>query len=74
MFVTFVTWKKGDPFSKHSQSKTKLKLRMAQVQPVWTKCFELPLAAEEGVSASGEEDNESRDDKSQLDAINKEVN
>ena len=47
--------KKGDSYSKHSGSKEKLKLRMAQVKPVWTKYFELELAAEEEDSASGED-------------------
>ena len=48
--------KKGDTFSSHSSGKEKLKLRMAQVQPVWTKYFEFPPAAEEEDSASGEKD------------------
>ena len=34
-------------------------MRMAQVQPVWTKYFEFPPAAEEEDSASGEKDNAS---------------
>ena len=34
-------------------------MRMAQVQPVWTKYFEFPPAAEEEDSASVKEDNAS---------------
>ena len=37
-----------------TKNNTRLKLRMAQVKPVWTKYFELEPAAEEEDSASGE--------------------
>ena len=65
--------KKGDTFSSHSSGTEKLKLRMAQVQPIWTKYFELEPTAEEEDSVSGEEDSESEEDNAQLDDINEEV-
>ena len=37
---------------------------MAQVQPAWTKYFELEPAAEEEENAIGEEDSEGGEDKS----------
>ena len=54
--------KKGDTFSSHSSGKEKLKLRISQVQPVWTKYFEFPSAAEEEDSARGKEDSKSGED------------
>ena len=62
LYICYVEKKKGDTFASHSSGKEKLKLRMAQVQPVWTKYFEFPPAAEEEDSASGEEDTESGED------------
>ena len=52
----------------------RIKLRMTQIQPVWTKYFELEPAAGEEDSASSEEDSESGEDNAQLNDKNKEVN
>ena len=47
---------KGDTYSSHSGSKKKLKERMAEVQPVWTKYFEDTEAAggEDDARGSGD--------------------
>ena len=37
---------KGDSFSKHSGSRKKLKERIAEVEPLWTKYFELEAEPE----------------------------
>lgn len=44
---------KGDSYSSHSRSKKKLKERMAEVQLVWTKYFEMSLVAGKECDASG---------------------
>ena len=43
---------KGDSYSSHAGSKKKLKERMAEVQPVWTKYFEM-AAGENDASGGG---------------------
>ena len=44
---------KGDSYSSHAGSKKKLKERMAEVQPVWTKYFE--MAARENDANGGDD-------------------
>ena len=41
-----------DSYSKHKGSKKKLKLRVAKIQPIWTKSFQLLSVAdgEDGTS------------------------
>ena len=44
---------KGESYSSHAGSKKKLKERMAEVQPVWTKYFEM-TAGEDDASGGGD--------------------
>ena len=47
---------KGDTYSSHSVNKKKLKERIAAVQPVWTKYFDVVAAAEEDEAEAGGEE------------------
>ena len=38
-FLCYREKKKGDTYSKHSSSMKKMRLRISEVQPVWTKYF-----------------------------------
>ena len=54
-FLCSVEKTKGDPYFKQSVSMTKMRERIAKVQPVWTKCFTPPAEEEEGSAMNSTE-------------------
>ena len=60
-FICHQEKKKGDTYSKYSGSMKKMRERIAEVQPVWTKYFS-PLSSEGEESEDAEEESESNEE------------
>ena len=57
-FLCYHEKKKGDTYTKHSSIMKRMRLRISEVQPVWTKYFR-PIKEDE---ESDEEDGESEEE------------
>ena len=53
---------KGDTYSNHNKGKKKLTVRIAEVEPVWTKYFQLAPVAEEEEDGEDEDEEEESDE------------